>query len=397
MRLLVLDTIHGGRDLAGYLREQGHFVDAVDVYRKGSVVDTETALQREYDLVIAPVHLQPRHPLLRKLTIPVISHHQAVRWILGNNVPSPMVELTGRRGKTTTASALAGLMEGPGILNTSAGMIRYPEKQKIGPGSITPAAIVSAAREARRIGGWLVAEVSLGFIGSGDLGILTSPDDYLVAGNTRSAFQEKVRSGLGMATLLTAPGISIPGAFSCTDIVTVDGDSVSCPDRRDSGCFRNRLLSLDAYRTPLMLAAAAGCLLSWDISRLSSFEAIPGSMSSSWEGDVFMVDNSNSGTNAEGACAAAAYARMTCGDVPLVLVIGKEEGAVCEGFPEADVETAIHEIKPQHAIVVGESYDRIAVPEETTLYRARTLAEALDKARMSASHRCIVLAVKCWR
>jgi len=127
MRLLVLDTIHGGRDLAGYLREQGHFVDAVDVYRKGSVVDTETALQREYDLVIAPVHLQPRHPLLRKLTIPVISHHQAVRWILGNNVPSPMVELTGRRGKTTTASALAGLMEGPGILNTSAGMIRYPE------------------------------------------------------------------------------------------------------------------------------------------------------------------------------------------------------------------------------------------------------------------------------
>jgi len=40
MRLLVLDTIHGGRDLAGYLREQGHFVDAVDVYRKGSVVDT---------------------------------------------------------------------------------------------------------------------------------------------------------------------------------------------------------------------------------------------------------------------------------------------------------------------------------------------------------------------
>jgi len=146
-----------------------------------------------------------------------------------------------------------------------------------------------------------------------------------------------------------------------------------------------------------MLAAAAGCLLSWDISRLSSFEAIPGRMSSSWEGDVFMVDNSNSGTNAEGACAAAAYARMTCGDVPLVLVIGKEEGAVCEGFPEADVETAIHEIKPQHAIVVGESYDRIAVPEETTLYRARTLAEALDKARMSASHRCIVLAVKCWR
>jgi UDP-N-acetylmuramoylalanine-D-glutamate ligase len=397
MRLLVLDTIHGGRELAGYLREQGHFVDAVDVYRNSSVIDAETALHRDYDLVIAPVHLPARHPLLKGLTVPVISHHQAVRWILGNRVPSPMVEITGMRGKTTTASAFTELMDGPGILNISAGMFRYPEKEKIGPGSITPAAIVHASREALRIGGWLVAEISLGFIGSGDLGILTSKDDYLIAGKTRHAFLEKVRSGQGMAPLVVAPAISMPGALSCTDVVAIDGDSCSCLKQRDSMGFRNPLLLLDAYRTPLMLAAAAGCLLSRDISRLSSFKAIPGRMSSSWEGDVLTVDNSNSGTNAEGACTAAEYARKICGDVPLVMVIGKEVGAVCEGFPATDVETAIRKIKPQHAIIVGESYERIAAPEGTALYRARTLAEGLDKARSSASRGCIVLAVKCWR
>lgn len=397
MRLLVLDTIHGGKKLAGFLREQGHFVDTVDVYKGNSIVDTETALHREYDLVIAPVHLVPTHPLLRGLTVPVVSHHQAVRWILGSRRPSPMVEITGSRGKTTTASAVAAIMEGPGILHTSAGTFRYPGRTLIGTGSITPAALVPAAREAARTGGWLVAEISLGFVGSGDLGILTSPDDYLIAGGMRHALQEKIRSGQGMPRVLAAPGISAPGSVPCGDLVDIDGDWCCCRGPGEPRRFRNLLLSLEGYRTPLMLAAAAGCLLGQDISRLTSFRALPGRMSSSWEGEVFIVDNSNSGTTAEGACAATAYARETCGDQPITLVIGKEEGAVCEGFPADDVETALREIRPARVIVVGDSYDRIVAPAGTVLLRCRTLAEGKEQARSLASQGCIVLAVKCWR
>jgi hypothetical protein len=397
MRLLVLDTIHGGRALAVFLRDLGHFVDTVDVYRGSSVVDTVTALQREYDLVIAPVHLAPTHPLLRELCAPVVTHHQAVRWILGNNRPSPMVEITGARGKTTTASAVAEVLEGPGILHTSAGMFRYPERQRIGPGSITPAAVIPAAREARRSGGWLVAEVSLGFIGSGDLGILTSPDDYLVAGGLRHAIQEKIRSGQGLPLFLTAPGLEVPGAVSCLDVAEITGDLCCCQGYGDNKKFANHILIQDEYRTPLMLAAAAGCLLGQDISRLASFQAVPGRMSSSWEGSVFIVDNSNSGTTAEGACRAAAYAREVCGEAPLTLVIGKEEGAVCEGFPAADVAAAIGEIRPDQVIVVGDSYDQILAAGGPVICRVPTLAAGRDQARNLVSQGCIVLAVKCWR
>ncbi len=396
MRLLVLDTIHGGTDLAGFLREQGHFVDTVDVYRGSSVIDAETARQRAYDLVIAPVHLSPAHPLLRELSAPLISHHQAVHWILGNRRPSPMVEISGSRGKTTTASALAEIMEGPGILHTSAGTVRYPERSLIGPGSITPAAVIPAAREALRINGWLVTEISLGFTGTGDLGILTSSDDYLIAGGMRHALLEKIRSGQGMAQFLTVPGIGAAGALSSDDVVEAEGDTCWCRSRKDRQRFTNRLLELESYRTPLMLAAAAGCLLNQDVSRLASFQAVPGRMSSSWKEGVFIIDNSNSGTTAEGACAAAAYARAVCGDLPVVLVIGIEDGAICEGFPADEVEAAIREIRPDQVFVVG-SYEGLQVPAGTALHRCRTCAEGNELARSRVHAGIIVLAVKCWR
>lgn len=397
MRLLVLDTIHGGTELAAFLREQGHFIDTVDVYRGSSVIDTETARQRDYDLVIAPVHLSPVHPLLRNFAAPVISHHQAVRWILGKRRPSPMVEVTGSRGKTTTASALAEIMEGPGILHTSSGTFRYPERMLIGPGSITPAAIIPAAREALRIDGWLVVEVSLGFTGTADLGVLTSPDDYLIAGGMRHALQEKIRSGQGMAMAVAAPGIEAAGFLPCDDMVEIDGDTCVCRGPGGRQEFTNRLLGLESYRTPLMLAAAAGCLLGQDIARLASFQAVPGRMSSSWEREVFIVDNSNSGTAAEGACAAAAYARGICGDHPVTLVIGMEEGAVCEGFPAGDVEAAIRTICPDQVFLVGESYEGIMIPPGTPLHRCRTRAEGIEQARSKTPSGIIVLAVKCWR
>ena len=87
--------------------------------------------QTTYDLVVAPVHLDPTHPLLarRSAREPVISHHEAVRRLLDGQVPQPMIEITGAQGKTTTAYALAHLLPGPGILHTSTGTYAMP-----GPG-----------------------------------------------------------------------------------------------------------------------------------------------------------------------------------------------------------------------------------------------------------------------
>ena len=128
MHILVLDTIHGGKVIGEAFAVRGDLVDCVDVYPGESIPDVATALTRNYDLIVAPVHLDPDHPLLHFSRAPVISHHEAVRQLLGENTPEFMIEITGARGKTTTAHALAFLMEGPGILHTSSGTYRLPGK-----------------------------------------------------------------------------------------------------------------------------------------------------------------------------------------------------------------------------------------------------------------------------
>ena len=75
MHILVLDTIHGGKIIGEAYTARGENVDCVDVYRKESSMDVKTAQSRNYDLVVAPVHLDPDHPLIKFATAPVISHH----------------------------------------------------------------------------------------------------------------------------------------------------------------------------------------------------------------------------------------------------------------------------------------------------------------------------------
>lgn len=400
MRVLILDTIHGGRELASCLAAKGHFTDTVDVYRGRSGIDAETALARDYDMAVAPVHLDPAHPLLRGLAIPVISHHQAVRWILGTGKPSPLVEITGSRGKTTTACALASLMGGPGILHTSLGTFRYPERTLLWKKSITPASLVPAAQEAARTGGWCIAEVSLGFTGCGDFGIITSGEDYLFAGGKRHAREEKVRSGQGLPYLLVAPGIDAPGAVPVGSVAAVEGEACKVRCRGGTATFSSPLLSLEGYRVPLMLAAAAGCMLGVDPAGLASFDALPGRMAATREGDIWVVDNANSGTCKLTSCQAAAYAREISGSDDLTLVIGQEDGAVCEGFAPAEIASAVRDVHPTVLILVGEQARSLAQDPAgpgcrtafcTTLEESRALALSLTPAGS------VVLAVKSWR
>jgi hypothetical protein len=400
MRVLVIDTIHGGLDIARYLSARGHFTDAVDIYRGQSGIDATTAAARDYDLAVAPVHLDPSHPFMQSLTIPVISHHEAVRWILGENRPSPFVEITGARGKTTTAYALAHTMDGPGILHTSIGTYRFPEKELIWKKSITPASILPAAEEASRIGGWLITEISLGCTGAGDYGIITSCEDYLFAGGKRHALVEKVRSAQRMPRLLVAPGVDAPGAVRVEAAAVPQGDSCDYCCGRKQGSFESHLLTLESYRVPLMLAAAAGCEIGGNPVKLSSFHALPGRMAETREGDIRIIDNANSGTNASTTLHAAEYARKVTGMEDITLVIGKETGAVCEGFPPDEIMAAVSGIGPARVIVVGKEYAGIeknpgcaGIP----VTHAGSLEEGATIARSMTKRGCIVLSVKCWR
>ena len=122
----------------------------------------------------------------------MISHHEAIRRLLGKQIPEPMVEITGARGKTTTAHALASLMKGPGILHTSTGTYRFPEKELISRTSITPGSVLAVVRKALDINGWLIVEESLGISCAGTLGIITSSEDYSFAAGKKSALLAKI-------------------------------------------------------------------------------------------------------------------------------------------------------------------------------------------------------------
>ncbi|CCJ35642.1 coenzyme F430 synthase [Methanoculleus bourgensis] len=386
MQILVLDTIHGGAELARALRGSGHQVDEVDVYRGKAGIPVEEALERSYDLVTAPVHLDPAHPLLQRHG-PAVSHHEMVGWVIrGRRTPHPFIEITGARGKTTTAHALASLLPGPGILHTSTGTYRYPERERLWKRSITPASLIPAAHEARRIGGWLIAEESLGVTGAGDVAVLTSPEDYPVAAGRKHAITEKCRQLARARIVVLPPGIDLAGrTVAAGDIVSFDGAVCRYAWGRITGTFENPLCTLEGYRTPLALAAATACVLGIDPAPLAGFAALPGRMASRREGNLLIVDNANSGTNVETTVEAARYARALAGNGALTLVIGEEARAICEGFSPEDIARAVSAVGPTATVYVGEGHE------------AATLDEGLTQARNITPSGAIVLAVKTWR
>jgi hypothetical protein len=182
---------------------------------------------------------------------------------------------------------------------------------------------------------------------------------------------------------------------SAGELAEVDGEV--CRLRDGGPSFRNPLLQIEGYRTPLMLAAAAGWILGLDPAGLTSFSPLEGRMKGDWNGPVFLVDNSNSGTDKTTTLLAARYARKVSGKKRCTLVIGKEKGAVCEGFPPGDIENVITEIAPASVILVGDEYGQVRVPEGVTKFPAHDLAEGKERALRETTEGCIVLSVKSWR
>jgi UDP-N-acetylmuramyl pentapeptide synthase len=406
MHILVLDTIHGGKAIGEAFAARGDRVDCVDVYRGETKTDITTALTRNYDLIVAPVHLDPDHILLNFSMAPVISHHEAVHQLLGKNTPEPMVEITGTRGKTTTAHALAFLMGGPGILHTSTGTYQYPEKKWLSQSSITPGSVLGAAGMAGDIRGWLIVEESLGITCSGTLGIITSDEDYFFAAGKKSALSTKVTSAKPCTHLLLGkniPADHLEQAVHIEDVASCKGAECSLTLAGKTCRFSNPLLELSGYQSPLMLAAAAAMLLGINPDPLSSFTALPGRMSISYDQGVLVVDNANSGTNLATTVEAARYARSISGKEAITLVIGQSEGdgAVCEGFAFDQIRAAIDQIRPVCVVGVG-AFPMPGTPESDGLAPllsacTATLAEAYTSALRITDRGSIVLAVKTWR
>jgi len=210
---------HGGPTLAVKLVKRGAEVVGVDIYRtlKPERVAELTRLGVEvyqhpelpgwggFDLVVAPVHTPPDHPLLREAawrSTPTATHHQIVGALLkGETAGCKVVEVTGVFGKTTTARLTAHLLSplGRTLLLDSSGvsLIEGGEVAARSKGSITPAGILEAWDFAEAKGfrpDICVFEVSLGGTGLADVGVVTNiAEDYPIAGGARRAFNGKLQ------------------------------------------------------------------------------------------------------------------------------------------------------------------------------------------------------------
>lgn len=402
--MAVLDSIHGAGIIASRLREIGIDAEALEVYH------SKPDLER-FSLVVAPVHLSPRNPSLleaRRLGKRVISHHRAVGMILGER-EFGAVEITGTRGKTTTALLLALILshEMRVVSHTTSGIELWNRGKRslIRSGlSITPGNLIAAHEIAsRERADLLVSEVSLGGTGAFDAGVITSlKDDYLIAGGTMRASTAKLQM-----LSLSGPDARIVAntdAKLSADITFGDGGDVrirggSVDIRGESFQLpTGEMLDPRAYSEGIAGALATAISMRVDVQdaleALSGFDGFKGRMSRYKLDDVEVIDNSNSGLKVSGIERALDLAPggRVC------LVAGEDAESVCEGL---DIDALVKMIESRRdeideLVLVGRRLEPYA--PRLRGRTARNFQDGLEVARRQTSagdH--LVLCVKCFR
>lgn len=432
-KIAVFDVNHGGLSIAKQLAKHGIIAVAFDVYRKMPpekmkeftdesnipVTANISDLTDAFDIVCLPVHLNPENDFYKKaaeLGLPVVTHHEMTGRILRSDpriTDRYLVEITGVRGKTSAAVLLAQMLSYKNrvLLHTSEGMTFWDRGsfERIEPGiSITPAYIpdlADLAFERKYTPDTLIFEVSLGFTGAQDIGILTEAQpDYMIAGGALTSTDAKTkmisRSKEGSIFVINYEDLETVRNYVREDQELVvfddygtaveektptdvyvniatgpDDETVADIESSRTGIFFRAPLSpgydVNAYRTAMAAAVAAALELdvpeSQIIEVIAGFEGVKGRMREYEENGRLIMDNSNSGLTIETAEAAVNYMleKYTGKKSPeydssisrdVVLVIGEEEKTVCEGLEPHDVEELIVNYKDeiQNLILVGE-------------------------------------------
>ncbi len=449
-RAAVLDLTHGGAVIARKLTEIAASVTGIDVYKTLSHEELE-ALEHEgirisqmplkasdFDILIAPVHLDPGYPMLAEAeneNIPVVSHHAAVGEILSSALEgSTVIEITGTRAKTSTSILLGEILSRKKkvISHTSRGLEDWSARRIIKNGlSITPASIlraVDAVEEAGIEPDVFIFEISLGGTGRADIGVITTiAEDYKIANNTRLASEAKRRMILD-----AKPGSTLVinydtmrffracrrdvGIISFSDSVNAaanvyyenigsDGGTIAyyIGGRKGKITLRETQdYDLTSYKTAFVCAAAVALAMNIEpdeIERsLQEFKGAEGRMRKTVLAGRTFIDNSNSGMNIKSAEKALDYAKSEEGRI--VMVLGEEAKEVCEGLDPSGVERFIekHLDEIYSLVLVGERMKSLASKNINKIYHAGNLSEGIEFAQQLTREKDIIIScVKCFR
>jgi UDP-N-acetylmuramyl pentapeptide synthase len=202
-KFIVLDINHGGDYLASILKDRGYEVIVYDIYQtRGEkrqelnkknigVIDSVERDHIDYT-VVHPVHC-PNHFLSSFSNSNKMTHHELVKFLF--NGKNNVIEITGSKGKTTTAHILAYLLsfEDDVFINSSMGFETILKgKAKL----IDDNNSISAGYTAKILSEYnnspQILEESLGICGVGNISILTSTNPvYPIKGGNGNSLEAK--------------------------------------------------------------------------------------------------------------------------------------------------------------------------------------------------------------
>ena len=451
MDIAVLDLTHGGDLIAQSLAETDAII-AVDVYgtvsdearrdleSSGIPVMAEPPDAGDFDLIVAPVHLDSAYRTLRDaraadVPVPVITHHAAVHEILKQRLERyHIIEVTGTTAKTSTVRLLAGMLaecSGKKIVSHTSAGVEYwdggggggagsggSSARTIAKWSIAPASIIRAVESVKAEPGVepdiFIFEVSLGGTGLADIGIITTlAGDYLIANKTglsSSAKMQMVERAKPGSTLILNRDVGVTTDPAAKILTFGDGGSggagadvrfeeidhshavVTAMNRRIEFIVKD--YDIFSYRTAILAAVSAAISMNTDPdcieSFLNGFSGVSGRMKIVEIDGRTVVDNSNSGMNIPSAESAIDHVRRIAGDGKIVMIIGIEEYNVCEGLDTDEVVGLIGRNRDfiDRFITVGIKSDCEADGLDSGMAMAMDLTEAGDT---------IISCVKCFR
>jgi len=444
-RILVLDTIHGAGIIAEELKELGKQAEVFDPYHQ-----TFFSKALDYDLVIAPVHLNPNFEVVKqalKTGIPFMSHHKAVKEIarlkkLFHDIK--VVEVTGTVGKTAVCELICQLLKNKKVLSHTSSVTRFQSVRdevqfpRIGGAPANVLKVMRIASEKKLKPEIAVFEISLGLTGIGDVGVITSLEaDYRIASGTKDASAAKIASIQNYAYEIEGRNrrsavIVLPDSFAemqekrknelkgfntnffgatakaknlwlddtehkvfFDGLKTVNGDSVSGGMKFNfetgfyGDYYRNGLEA--SFCTVLSLGIPPERVNTGDIS------AVRGRLKVENRKGRFLIDNSNSGTKLTFLDEITEMARRYSDR--MILIVGEESKYVCEGVNEEELKEVVANAARDFVeiIIVGAEFkDKI---EGESVFFSDSLDAALEKAVVSDSEEgsVIISNVKTWR
>ena len=416
-RVAVLDLTHGGLVLARKLKGITGSVAAVDVYKTlGS--DVLESLEKEgiktfleaidvsdFDILVAPVHLDANYPMLiaaQEKGITVITHHEAAGKILSHLSGSELedktvIEITGTKAKTSTVHLLAEILsrDRKVVSHTSRGVEDWNTGDVLKNGlSITPASILEAmdaVTDAKLEPDVIIFEISLGGTGLADIGVITTiSNDYRIANGTGKASEAKRQMILNAKPESTL--VVNHDALRSFGACRRDVEMVSFSDELIASCnvyyedidedmgskgatiayfigkghgkiniVPSQDYDISSYKTAFVCATAVALSMGVDAGiieeAIQNFKGAEGRMRKTQLDGRTLIDNSNSGMDIRTAEKALSFAKQSGEqDGKIVMVLGEEAQQVCEGLDPVGVSGFIEKYMDEldALVLVGE-------------------------------------------